>query len=100
MTFSNARIATTKSSRYMQQLCKHFAHKRPVTFTTEEGRIEFSAGTCTMDAKADELLLRAQAADEPSLVKLEGVVVRHLQRFAFREPFDVTWVRGAAEKRD
>jgi hypothetical protein len=95
MTTSNATIATTRSSRYMQQLCKHFAHKRPVRFTTEEGRIEFSAGVCTMDAKADELQLHAEAADEQSLTQLEGVVVRHLQRFAFREPVDVTWVRSA-----
>ncbi len=33
MTQSTANIQTEYASRYLQQLCKHFAHKTPAEFT-------------------------------------------------------------------
>ena len=41
MSTSHAEIPTASASRYLQQLCKHFAHKLPVTFDPAEGRIGF-----------------------------------------------------------
>ena len=61
-----------------------------------QGRIDFPMGVCTLDAAAlpGTLLMRATAADEDSLAKLEEVVGRHLERFAFREPLTVHWERA------
>ena len=41
MTRSTTRIETEYASRYLQQLCKHFAHKIPVAFSKTDGRIAF-----------------------------------------------------------
>jgi len=35
------------------------------------------------------------AADAASLAKVEDVVERHLERFAFREPLTIEWSRAA-----
>ncbi len=92
---SEARVPTTVARRYLTQLCKHFQHKLPVELGEAEGRIEFAMGVCTLDAALvpDTLVIRAAAADEEALGKLEGVVGRHLERFAFRDALTVSWVR-------
>lgn len=93
---SEARVPTAVPSRYLTQLCKHFAHRLPVTFDAEHGRIEFPAGVCELDAMAaDTLTMRVTASDEAGLAKLEDVVARHLARFAFREEPEVRWTRSA-----
>jgi len=91
MMTSNARIETTKASQYLQQLCKHFAHKRPVEFDPAKGRIEFDFGTCSLEAPSGALLLRAASETAEDLAHLEDVIARHLQRFAFREELAVDW---------
>ena len=48
-----------------------------------------------MEAEGDILILRATAADEPSLAQVEEVVARHLERFAFRDQPEISWTRGA-----
>jgi hypothetical protein len=88
---STASIATEHASRYLQQLCKHFAHKRPVTFTPEQGQITLGAGECRLAAEDGALKLALEAADEAQLAQLQDVVVRHLVRFAFREDLKVAW---------
>ena len=91
---SEARVATAMARRYLSQLCKHFAHKIPVTHTEAEGRIEFPAGICQLEAGADLLILRAEAADTNALERLQEVVDRHFQRFAFRDTREIRWVRA------
>ena len=93
---SEARVATPRSARYLGQLCKHFAHRVPATFGDGTGRVEFPAGVCEMEASGDLLILRAAAADEPSLAQVEEVVARHLERFAFRDQPEIAWTRSAA----
>ena len=91
MPTSQAQVATPLASRYLQQLCKHFAHKLPVTFDPEQGRIEFSIGLCRLEASPELLTMEAEASDAETLAQLEGVVARHLERFAFREAPSVAW---------
>src|SRR6185437_8958296 len=39
---STVRVPTTHASRYLQQLCKHWAHKLDVSFTPEAGHVVFA----------------------------------------------------------
>ena len=76
---------TGSAPRYMAQLCKHFAHKLPVTLNERDGRMVFSAGACDLMAEEAGLRMRVSAEDETGLQQVQSVVIRHLQRFAFRE---------------
>ena len=95
MIHSEARVSTTRASRYLGQLCKHFEHRIPATYTGDHGRLEFESGVCLLDAADGTLVLRAEAKDEEQLGRLENVVARHLERFAFRDKPEIRWTRGA-----
>ena len=94
MPNTTATISTPNASRYLQQLCKHFGHKVPVTFTPEEGRVTLPFGTCHLVAVPDALTLTAvsEIADLPRLERFFG---DHLARFAFRENPAIQWQRAA-----
>jgi len=95
MLHSEARVATTQPRRYLGQLVKHFAHKIPATHDETTGRIEFPFGLCELTAEGEEaLVMRVSSADAEALERLEGVVARHLERFAFREPPVIAWSRA------
>ena len=100
MSAAVARVPTTHASRYLQQLCKHWSHKFAVEFTPEHGTIPFDpTRVCTLDASPDRLVLRIEAADDPTLERMQGVVVDHLKRFAFREDLgEVHWSRSDSER--
>ena len=91
---SKAEIATPRASRYLQQLCKHFAHKLPVTFDRAAGRISFSIGDCQLSADEKRLRLDLASSDGAQMAQLKDVVVRHLLRFAFREDMAIAWQDG------
>jgi len=93
---SRARIATAHGSRYLQQLCKHFAHKLPTTFDPTAGRIDFPLGPVDLAADAEGLVISLDAPTEADRATLEDVVLRHLVRFAFRETLEVAWEHGEA----
>lgn len=97
---SEARVSIASPRRYLGQLCKHFGHKMPATYANDygSGRIEFpDLGICALEA--DEagglLVMQATAATEDELARLEAVMARHLERFAFRDPVAITWTRDA-----
>lgn len=96
MNRSVAEVKSERASIYLQQLCKHFAHKIPVEFTPESGRITFpETGTCRLAAADGLLTLEAEAEDAARLARLQDVVDRHLVRFAFREPPVILWKAAA-----
>ena len=96
MPSSQAHVSTPSASRYLQQVCKHWSHKFAVEFTPEHGTIPFDATrVCTLDASADQLALRIEAADEATVERMQGVVIEHLKRFAFREDLgEIRWSRA------
>ena len=96
MPHSEARIALDQPARYLGQLCKHFAHKLPVTLEEARGSIAFPMGTCRLEAAEGLLLLRAEADGAEALERLQEVVGRHLLRFAFRAPPAIDWRPGEA----
>lgn len=90
---SEARVDTARASRYLGQLCKHFAHRIPVTHTAEQARVVFPFGVCLLEAEPAQLILRAEASDAQALAQVEDVVGRHLERFAFRDKPEIRWNR-------
>jgi hypothetical protein len=88
---SHAEIATAHASRYLQQLCKHFAHKRPVAFDAQAGSIGFDIGECRLRAGEALLRLDLSSPDGEQMERLRDVVARHLVRFAFREELAIEW---------
>ncbi len=96
---SSARVPLSSPRRYLGQLCKHFGHKITATYDEDyrSGRIAFPMGPCELEADdaAGVLVMRVSAAIDDDLTRLERVVGSHLERFVFREPLTVTWMRSA-----
>ena len=93
MTQTTAIVTTGNASRYLQQLCKHFAHKVQVEFTPEEGTVSLPFGTCHLSADAEKLVLKAEAK-RFAIGRMERFLGDHLARFAFRENPEITWHRA------
>jgi uncharacterized protein len=100
---STALVPTAHGSKYMQQLCKHWAHNLSVKFDATRGTVIFpkdargaawpDQGVVTMTAQTKGLLCRIDASAEGQLDGLKGALARHLDRFAFREaPLTFDWV--------
>ncbi|WP_182084723.1 DUF2218 domain-containing protein [Aureimonas sp. ME7] len=96
MPTSNARVVTQSASRYLQQLCKHWAHKFEVEFDPHHGTIALPAGRTTLDATDDALRVAISCEDAADLDRIEAVVADHIKRFAFREELEFAWVRDEA----
>jgi hypothetical protein len=99
---ATANVPTASASRYLQQLCKHWAHNLAVTFNAEQGRILFPRrarglsfpgdGTVTLRAHETGLEVLVGASTPEQLEGLKGAVASHLDRFAFREaPLAFDW---------
>ena len=99
---ASAMVPKANGSRYLQQLCKHWAHNLQVDFTAERGTVTFPRdaryadwpgdGVVTMIAHPDTLECRIDASAEGQLDGLKGALARHLDRFAFREaPLTFDW---------
>ncbi|TIT58733.1 MAG: DUF2218 domain-containing protein [Mesorhizobium sp.] len=96
MPTRRADVATEHASRYLQQLCKHWAHKFPVEFDPHHGAIDLtSLGRTVMEADAKALHIAVAADDATSLERLETVVADHIKRFAFREELTFDWQKAA-----
>lgn len=81
--------------RYLIQLCKHFQHRLPVTLEEGDGSaagtITFDAGTCALRAEGETLALLAAADTAENLARVQDVIARHFERFAFREETALAW---------
>lgn len=93
---SNAKFTTERASGYLQQLCKHFAHKIEVQFDPEAGLIQFPFGQCNLNANQGVLDLTVTAETQSDLTKACRVIGSHLERFAFRENPKIDWQTVAA----
>lgn len=93
---SVARVPTHSASRYLQQLAKHWSHKMEVSFTPEEGSIDFPNGSCLqMRADSESLDVVLTVSDDGDPARMREVVSSHLDRFAFREaPLTFDWRDG------
>ena len=80
-----ATVSTVHAGKYVRQLCKHWTHKLDVVDEGGRGIVRFETAIATLTPLDDALLVSILANDEPTADQIQGVVARHLDRFAFRE---------------
>lgn len=85
MPTAQSTFVTPKASRYLQQLCKHFAHKVTVTYDDQKGQVDFPLGQAELTASLDRLEFFVQADTDEGLAKCQYILEDHITRFAFRE---------------
>ena len=74
MSQARAIVPTAHASRYLQQLCKHWAHKFAVEFTPEHGQIDLGDDRLViLDADAEKLTTTVKTSAE-NLDRLQDVV--------------------------
>jgi hypothetical protein len=88
---ASAYVATDTPARYISRLCKHFAHKIPVSFDEQQGRIELTFGIGLLQAEDAGLTLRVESNSQEDLEKLQNVMASHFERFAWQEALQLNW---------
>ena len=92
MTSATAQVPTTSGAKYLQQLCKHWAHKLDVELADSEGKVRFPDAVADFKAGPEALTVTIEAADPATVERMKEVVATHLDRFAFREaPLAFDW---------
>ncbi|MFD7280993.1 DUF2218 domain-containing protein [Streptomyces sp. NPDC059862] len=119
MPIAEARVETARPSRYLVQLCKHFANKgrhlghlprahsggdaqalrdmravaqeAQVTWSDTEGDVSPPWGRISLRAAPGTLTVRVEAADEENLGRLQDLVAGHVERFGRRDGLQVRW---------
>jgi hypothetical protein len=88
MIRSTGTLTSARASQYLQQLCKHFAHKTEVVFDAHQGQIALRTGPVSLAATADQLIATVTAPDLETLPQARHVIDKHLAIFAHREGFE------------
>lgn len=92
---STGRFATAQGSKYVQQLCKHFAHKVAVKYDAAGGWADLPPGRAEMRVQDDALEVLVRAENAQGLMLAKHIIDSHLVRFAFREKFEqMDWRDG------
>lgn len=73
----------------MNRLCKHWAHKLPVSLSSDKGEIELPIGVCRLHCT--DLLTVELSSDVEQMPKLQEVVSDHLLRMAGKETIVIKW---------
>lgn len=85
-------FATPNAAKYLEQLCKHFAHKVDVTRDETSGTVALGTGPTTLKADDTTLTIEVTATNAAELEEARDIIDRHLVRFAHREGFaNMTW---------
>jgi hypothetical protein len=117
MLTAEADIQTEHAARYLARLCGHAGkmgtaghrrgHRRPshapsdtppevrrVECSETEGTVSLNWGQWTMRALPGLLAVRAEAADEENLQRIQDLLTARLQKFGRREHLTVNWQDG------
>jgi len=84
-------VQTEHARKYLQQLCKHFAHKVEVDFTPDKGHVSFPMGPCIIQADNTTLRFEGQSEKADGIKAMKGVIISHLDKFAWREQIEYVW---------
>jgi len=86
------KAVTARAGPCVAQLVKHWSHKFAVVDESGRVRIELPRGEAILGASGGHIDIELAAPDERALARLKEVLVRHLDRFAFREgPLSYAW---------
>ncbi len=88
MATQTGTFQTPQASRYIQQLCKHFAHKVEVSYDDTKGQAALPPGPAKMVAEVDRLRVETAAEGAKGLETARYIIDSHLKTFAFREGFE------------
>ena len=91
LTHTTCTVATEHGSRYLQQLCKHWAHKFEVEFDPTHGRIAMPQDRVITLTAGPQALTIALTAPAESAAATQRVIDAHIERFAFREQLSFDW---------
>ncbi len=88
---TTAVIRTEFASKYMQQLCKHFAHKVTAEYDAHKAFVELPPGPCRMNAEGDALMVHCQSESAKGVEVMQQIIESHIVKFAWREELDIAW---------
>lgn len=113
MPASTARVLTSRSRRYVEQICRHLenlggAHHRTqaspghshrpavrrVLRSGGRGVLEFEGGRCVLQTSPDALVVSVEAVDPTALHRIEAAVADRLRVIGHREGLTVRWNPG------
>lgn len=93
MLTKTATYETEHGKKYLQQLCKHFAHKIDVEYTDTHGECALPPGPAIMDADDKSIRINITAETEDGLKLAQHIIDSHIIKFAFREELEsLDWV--------
>lgn len=99
MYVTTARFETQHASKYLQQLCKHFAHKVEVAYDDRQGHAALPPGRAEMRAEDGALTIRLESEDVRNMIHARFVIDSHLATFAHREGFTgLNWSVETADR--
>ncbi len=85
-------INTDHAGKYIQQLCKHFAHKVDVKYDDQKGHVDFPMGVSNMTASPNTLQITSETDEsEDARRTIEVIIEKHLVKFAWREEISFDW---------
>ena len=90
---------TASAAKYLQQLCKHFAHKVPAEWDASSGKVSFPFGLCFLKASQTRLEIRCEVDEEQQIGRIKHVLDDHLERFAWREKLKLEWCEAEGPDR-
>ncbi|AVO39412.1 DUF2218 domain-containing protein [Pukyongiella litopenaei] len=88
MLTNTAIMPTAHARKYLQQMCKHFAHKIEVAYSETDASCAFPFGKAQMFADDAALRFEVAAEDAENLDRARQVIESHILRFAFREKIE------------
>lgn len=98
---ASASVPTASASKYLQLVCKHWAHNLAVDFDATKGTIVFpkdarganwaGEGVVTLTASPSALDCLIEASEAGQRDGLKDSLARHIDRFAFRETLVWDW---------
>lgn len=91
MLISNALVTVENPNRYINRLCKHWAHKFEVEQSELAGTIDFGHTLCTLTAADNKLKLHLKSNQPEELDKMQQVVANHLIGMSNQNIVNVTW---------
>ncbi|MEL6310486.1 MAG: DUF2218 domain-containing protein, partial [Chloroflexota bacterium] len=79
-------ITTKNAEKLMRWTIGHFKMKVPAEYDKTQGKVEFPAGICTMQATTDQLIVTVEATTSESLSWLKDIVGRLLLASCIYQP--------------